>query len=230
MKRGKKMKKLSKTLLAVAAVSAVSMAMAASAMAMTAEYDPESGNVTLSDVNATGVSQTLLVVKGENISVTTDNANDVVEQIDQKDDSNVFATVPVGELTDGTYEVRIGGTNGTIQTATFKVGEQPGGETFTIMIGDANGNGSLLINDAAAIATKIASNETAQNANVGKVYKYVSGLETAPESGTIMVGDANGNGSLLINDAAAIATKIASNETAQNANVGVEVEVSEIAE
>lgn len=221
------MKKLSKTLLAVAAVSAVSMAMAASAMAMTAEYDPESGNVTLSDVNATGASQTLLVVNGEGTSVTTDNANDVVEQIDQKDDSTVFATVPVGELTDGTYEVRIGGTDGTIQTATFKVGEQPGGETKTIMIGDADLSGRILMNDATYIATKSLYQDTDENANIGKVYTYVSGLDEAPADGKIMIGDSDLSGRILMNDATYVATKSLYQDTEENQYVGTSVVVTE---
>lgn len=230
------MKKLSKTLLAIAAVSAASMAMTASAMAMTADY--ANGVVTLSGIEDTGASQTLLIVPEGTETATEEN----IYQIDQKDAvdgvngsfNGKEIKLDVSKLTEGaTYEVRIGGTTaGTIQSDTFTVpgGEGPGDETITVMIGDANRNGGLLINDASAIATKLASNDTAQNAEVGKTYTYVSGLETAPESGTIMIGDANCNGGLLINDASAIATKLASNDTAQNANVGVNVEVREIAE
>lgn len=243
------MKKLSKTLLAVAAVSAVSAAMAASAMAMDARYvDPETdpegvGYVELTNVEANGKFQTLLIYKsedGEGTFNTVDYTTDDIEGINQEDgdDANpgsVQGNIPVGDLAEGTYQVRVAGSEGTMQFASFEVtsggGEDPDpGETITIVIGDATGDKRVAINDAAAIAAKLAPEETANNVNVRKEYNYVSGLDTAPSSGRIMVGDATLDGRVAINDAAAIATFLAPEETANNANVRKEVTVTEISE
>ncbi len=157
MKRGKTMKKFTKTFMAVAAVTAVSAAMSVSAMAMSAKY--EDGTVTLTDVNSTGTSQTLLVLSKDD-TVTSENV-DIVKQIDQKDDSTSFASVPVGTLADGTYYVRIGGTDGSLQRATFVVGDvQPGGETKKIIVGDANLDNSINAADALFVARKAGSADT----------------------------------------------------------------------
>ncbi len=181
MKRGKKMKKLSKTLLSVAAVTAVSAAMAASAMAMTATYDAETGMVTLSEVASTGDSQTLLVVGGNSVGATV--ATEDIKQIDQDDTGKSFATVPVGQLDDGTYEVRIGG-DGQIQRATFKVGDvQPGGETKTIIIGDINVDNGVSSADGVLLARSLAK-FTENVGEAGTVYTTADGT-------SITVGDIN---------------------------------------
>ena len=167
MKRGKTMKKFTKTFMAVAAVTAVSAAMSVSAMAMSAEYD--NGTVTLKDVKSTGTSQTLLVLSQDD-TVTSENV-DIVKQIDQKDDSTSFASVPVGTLADGTYYVRIGGTDGSLQTATFTVGGvQPGGETKEIVIGDVNDKDGVNGADSTMMARYIAGSPK-EKGNTGNTLK-----------------------------------------------------------
>ncbi len=221
------MKKLSKTLLAIAAVSAASMAMTASAMAMTADY--ADGTVTLSDVTATGASQTLLIVNEAGVTVDSSNASDVVEQIDQKDDGTSFASVPVGTLADGTYEVRIGGTDGSMQKTTFTVGEvDPGDQTKTIMIGDANLDEFIDIGDASSIAQQTVGNiTTGDNDSVGNRHNVVSGIDGTD---TVIIGDANLDGYVDIGDAGSVAQQTVGNITAgDNDKVGTEVVIESVA-
>lgn len=160
------MKRFSKLILSVAAVSAVSAAMVVSASAaMTATY--ENGVVTLADVTGTGASQTLLVLDEVNLTTVAESN---IKQIDQKDDSTSFTTVTVGELADGTYEVRIGGSTGEIQTATFTVGEDiPPANTTTLIIGDIDETGDVDSDDATAIARGVAGQkgDTYDNATLG---------------------------------------------------------------
>ena len=157
MKRGKTMKKLTKTFIAVAAVSTVSAVMAASAMAMTATY--ADGYVTLSGIEATGTSQTLLILT-EDTNVTSDNANTIVKQIDQKDNDGTFeaVSIPVGTVEDGTtLYIRVSGTNGNLQTAEYTVGGGSEPETITLIVGDADMSGRVAVKDASSIAKKLVS-------------------------------------------------------------------------
>ena len=215
------MKKLSKTLLAIAAVSAASMAMTASAMAMTADY--ADGTVTLSDVTATGASQTLLIVNEAGVTVDSSNASDVVEQIDQKDDGTSFASVPVGTLADGTYEVRIGGTDGSMQKTTFTVGDEVEPGTITIKIGDANMDGRVSGLDASAIAKDLIDIDDADTANVKKEYNVVSGIDAT----TFVIGDATLDGRVSGLDASAVAKDLIDIDDADTANVQTEIQVVE---
>lgn len=219
------MKKLSKTLLAIAAVSAASMAMTASAMAMTADY--ADGTVTLSDVTATGASQTLLIVNEEGVTVDSSNASDVVEQIDQKDDGTSFASVPVGTLADGTYEVRIGGTDGSMQTTTFTVGAvEPG--NITIVVGDVDDDGKATSSDAAKIASaEVGMTAEGYNDAVGAEYTVVSGIDAE----TVKIGDVDLDNNATSTDAAKIASFEVGN-TAQGYNdlVSTEIQVQAKAE
>ncbi len=217
------MKKLSKTLLAVAAVSAVSMAMAASAMAddFTATY--ADGTVTLDGVAASGQSQTILVLKGEGTTVDSSNADDVVKQIDQRDDNDVFKSVVVGQLDDDTYEVRIGGTDGTIQTAIFTVGES-GDETKEIIIGDIDGAFGVDSDDLTALARALVSlkGEEYSNTEVGVTY-------TVSEDGsTVTIGDIDGAFGVDSDDLTALARALVSlqGEEYGNADVGKTVVVN----
>lgn len=221
MKRGKKMKKLSKTLLSVAAVTAVSAAMAASAMAMTATYDPTTGDVTLSEVNKTGDSQTLLVVGGNSVGATV--ATDDIKQIDQDDTGNSFVTVPVGQLDDGTYEVRIGG-DGQIQRATFTVGDVVGPTTDTFKIGDIDLNDQINTADAARVAAKGVGKEVqGYNDNVGTEYTVVSG---GNGSGKYKIGDVDFNETINTADAGRIAAAAVGKVVeSYNEYVGTEITV-----
>lgn len=218
MKRGKTMKKLTKTFMAVAAVSAVSAVMAASAMAMTATYDDAKGEVTLKDVNSTGTSQTLLILS-EDTTVTSENV-DIVKQIDQKDDSTSFATVPVGSLADGTYYVRIGG-DGEIQTATFTVGDvDPGDETTDITIGDVNGEDGINGADSTMMARYIAGSPK-EKGNTGNVV-------TTADGATYTIGDVNDKDGVNGADSTMVARYIAGSPK-EKGNTGntLKIKVSE---
>ena len=108
------MKKVTKLFLSVAAIGALAAGLATSAMAMTATYD--AGTVTIVAEEGDKVAsaeKTLLILNNDATTVTE---SDIV-QIDQSED---IASVPVGELADGTYYVRVGG-DGNIDTATFTV-------------------------------------------------------------------------------------------------------------
>ncbi len=181
------MKKLSKTIFSIAAVTAVSAVMAASAMAMSASY--ADGVVTLTDVDATGDSQTLLVLS-ENADTVTEG---IIKQIDQKDDGTKFGAVTVGDLVDGTYYVRVGGTDGTLQTAEFTVGTQGGEdpvvETIDIYIGDANLDNAIDSLDVGNVL-RYTNKETTRVGRSGEKYKY------AADETIFYVGDANVDGAI----------------------------------
>jgi hypothetical protein len=170
------MKRFTKTLLSVAAVSAVSAAMAVSAMAMTATYDPATGKVTLSGIEDTGASQTLLILDKD---ATTVAEGDIV-QIDQKDDGTAFAEVPVGTLTGATYYVRVSGTNGNLQKTTFSATSV---QTKEILIGNTNTDTVVDGSDAGQVA-RFASGGS-KTGNAGKEETLADG------SGTILIGNTN---------------------------------------
>ena len=215
MKRGKTMKKLTKTFLSVAAVSALTAAMAASASAMTAAYVPGAdgavNTVTLTDVANSGASQTMIILNQDAQVVEST----MVEAIDQKDDSTVFTSVPVNALDDGTYYVRIGGTDGSMQRATFTVGQVA--ETETITIGDVNGNTTIESADGTALARYNAKFENGIG-NVGVV------RTKSDNSGTVLIGDVNGNTTIESADGTALARYNAKFENGIG-NVGQTVEV-----
>lgn len=178
------MKKLSKTLLSIAAVSAVSAALAASAMAadLTADYTAgeTNGSVAIGEIGAHGDQITMLIVKGETGTEATE-ANIVA--IDQTGDATTLATVPVKKLEDGTYEVRIGGTEGEIQKVTFTVGDTPI-EGTDIVIGDVNFQDGVNGTDGVMIARYIAKS-TKNSGYTGEEY-----TKTADNS-TVVIGDVN---------------------------------------
>lgn len=177
------MKRFSKIILSVAAASTVAAAMTVSASAMTASY--ADGKVTLSGVNGTGDSQTLLVLDGENL---TSIAETNIKQIDQKDDGSSFAEVPVGTLDNGTYEVRIGGSDGTLQTATFTVG---GTEVKTkdVIVGDVNLDGQIKGGDLTNLKRGIAEQTTGTGS-------FNVTFDKADGTGKLIVGDINLDGQI----------------------------------
>ena len=225
------MKKLSKTLLAIAAVSAASMAMTASAMAMTADY--ANGVVTLSGIEDTGASQTLLIVPEGTETATEEN----IYQIDQKDAvdgvngsfNGKEIKLDVSKLTEGaTYEVRIGGTTaGTIQSTTFTVGAvEPG--NITIVIGDVDDDKKATSSDAAKIASaEVGMTAEGYNDAVGAEYTVVSGIDAE----TVKIGDVDLDNNATSTDAAKIASFEVGN-VAQGYNdlVSTEIQVQAKAE
>lgn len=147
------MKNFKKLLLAGAAITAMSAALATSAMAaddFTATY--ADGTVTLSGVPAEVTSQdqvTMVVINGmDDVNPTEEN----LKQIGQKDGAaDVFATIPVGELADGTYTVKLGGTAGKIYMDTFTVGDvDPEG-----MLGDVDGENGIETTDASLVVNHV---------------------------------------------------------------------------
>ena len=185
------MKRFSKIALSVASVSAVAMAMAISASAMTASY--ADGVVTLSDVNSTGTSQTLLVLDTVDLETV---AAENIKQIDQKDDGTSFVTVPVGELSNGIYEVRIGG-DGTIQKATFEVGSAVVGEE--VQMGDVN------------------LDTTVNGSDINPVIQHVVGNATL-EGKSFFVADVNSDTTVNGSDINPIIQHIVGNSTLPKAN------------
>ena len=218
------MKKLSKAILSVAAVSAVSAVMAASAMAMTASY--ADGKVTLSDVTATGDSQTLLVLSGANDAIDTVTET-IIKQIDQDDTGVSFSEVTVGALDEGTYTVRVGGSNGTMQVAEFTIGggSDDGGDdvkTKDIIVGDINLNGEIANNDLTFLARKCAGS-TSKTGNAGEEYTV------AADSSKLIIGDINLNGEIANNDLTFLARKCAGS-TSKTGNAGETIAVVATAE
>ena len=205
------MKGLSKIIFSVAAASTVAAAMAVSASAMTASY--ADGTVTLADVTATGASQTLLVLDGVDLQTIAETN---IKQIDQKDDGESFASVPVGTLPNGTYEVRIGGSDGTMQTATFTVG---GGsvETETILIGDVNLADGIDILDVGNLL-KYANGATKRVGHAGEERTRADNNET------ILIGDVNLADGIDILDVGNL-LKYVNGATKRVGHAGEEVEV-----
>lgn len=215
------MKKLSKTLLAIAAVSAASMAMTASAMAMDASY--ADGVVNVDNISEKGASQTLLVVPKGTETVTEED----IYQIDQKDGTVEVPATFVGEnimldvskLTPGaTYEVRIGGTNGTIDVAEFTVpGGDPGDQTITIMIGDVDESNAINSLDVAFVA-RYAGDATENIGNVGQT------MAVSGEDRTITIGDVDDSSAINSLDVTFIA-RFAGDATENIGQVGQTVTV-----
>ena len=202
-KRGKTMKKFTKIMLSVAAVTAVSTAMAISAMAedtVTGTYDNATGIVTLDGVVSSGAQQTLLVLNNDATTVTETD----IAQIDQDESISQFV-LPAGLADDGdpevTYYIRIGGSEGGIQTGTLVLnasGDEPGGNTVTMTIGDVNGDSEVGAGDALFIARYNATFTTSIG-NVGKKYTK------ADNSGDYTIGDVNGDNEVGAGDALFVA-------------------------
>jgi len=175
------MKKFTKFMLSVAAVTAVSATMAVAAMAadtVTGTYDPATGNVALDGVVSSGDQQTLLVLTEDADTVT----EAIIAQIDQ--DASISSFVLPASLTEGTYYIRIGGTDGTIQKGTLTISGGGDVQSVTIIVGDAN------------------LDNTIDSSDVGYVLRYSNNLRTkigkagetktkVDDSSTIIVGDAN---------------------------------------
>jgi len=171
-------------MLSVAAVTAVSTAMAISAMAadtVTGEYAADTGVVTLNGVVGSGDQQTLLVLTEDAPTVT----EGIIAQIDQ--DASISQFVLPANLTEGTYYIRIGGTDGTIQTGTLTIG---GGdvETVTIIVGDVDAGGDIGGRDGVFLARYLADFTT----NIGD-----AGVEKeTPGGAKIIVGDVDAGGDI----------------------------------
>lgn len=181
-KRGKTMKKFTKIMLSVAAVTAVSTAMAISAMAaVEGTYDAETGKVTLTGVESSGDQQTLLVLSEDAETVT----EGIIRQIDQ--DTAISEFILEKGITSGTYYVRIGGTDGTLQKYTLVIGgEQPGGETETIVIGDTSGDDIVNATDVGHLSRY----SVGFDSRIGSAGKE----RVKADSSKVVIGDTSGDG------------------------------------
>ena len=156
------MKKLSKIILSAAAASIVTAAMAVTAMAadsITGTYDNETGVVTMEDVIGSGASQTLLVLNNDAEDINSAS----IAYINQIDNSGTFSTFtlaaglkPTAASESVTYYIKVGGTNGTVQTGTLTIaGDAPA--TVKIVLGDVNKDNKPNIQDITAIRKYMAN-------------------------------------------------------------------------
>jgi hypothetical protein len=143
-------------------------------------------------------------------------AADDITQIDQNDTGVSFSSVTVGTLADGTYEVRIGG-DGTVQTATFTVGEAetPSDEYVTVIFGDADNEDGLDSGDI----TKVARGVAGSTANKGLV-----GKNCVIDGQTVIFGDADNEDGLDSGDITKVARGVAGS-TANKGYVGQDCQV-----
>lgn len=143
--------RLKRMLFVSAAVAAMTGIMATGALAaedMTATWNAETQSVEITGCTDKGDANTILVLAtADDGSVLTEVTESDIKQINEQSDA--YTTVKVGELPAGTYEVRVGG-DGTIQSTTFTVGsvDNPYYDDGTVLLGDANGNGQIVADDA----------------------------------------------------------------------------------
>ena len=209
------MKKFTKIMLSVAAVAAVSTAMAISAMAegdtVTGTYAPETGVVTLDGVVSSGDQQTLLVLT-ENAATVTEG---IIAQIDQ--DAAISQFVLPASIESGTYYIRIGGTDGTIQHGTLTIGGQGGEvETVTIIVGDANLDSNINASDVGYVL-RYANKFTSRIGNAGEEKEKVDGTK-------VIVGDANLDSNINASDVGYV-LRYANKFTSRIGNAGETIEV-----
>ncbi|HIT85452.1 MAG TPA: dockerin type I repeat-containing protein [Candidatus Ornithomonoglobus intestinigallinarum] len=139
--------KLKKLLIASAVVAAVAGAMSTAAFAE-GDFDVtyEDGTVTLGAYTEIATDNTMVIVDtAEDGSRLSEINEENIHQINQQ--AGAYTVIPVGELEDGTYEVRIGG-DGNLYSATFTVG---GGGESTRLLGDVTGDGEINTLDSGEI-------------------------------------------------------------------------------
>lgn len=141
---------LKKLFAATAFAAALTTAFAVNAFAdttMVATYN--NGTVTLTDAPTLNPATLLVLNTNEGVALTNVTASDI-KQIDEVDEEYTYSSVVVGELADGTYEVRIGG-DGTITSAFFTVGS----EAADRLVGDVNGSELVDIMDLGMLSLYI---------------------------------------------------------------------------
>ncbi len=146
------MMKLKKILLASAIVASLAGIMATSSFAaeakMTATWDAASKSVIIENCPTAAARKTLLVLTtNTDGSLLTTVAEENIKQIDEQADA--YTKVPIGDVADGTYEVRVGG-DGTIASALFTVGKKS-----TRLLGDVDGSTVINIGDTTPIINHI---------------------------------------------------------------------------
>ncbi len=169
------MKKFSKAIIALAAAGSLSAAMAVCASAaneLTAVYDASEGTVAITGFTVQD-QNTMVVLSGDDTTITADTIKAIDQQAGAED---VYSAVVVGTLADGTYTVKVGGTDGTIETGTFTVGGT------SVLLGDADDNGAVEVTDATIIVDVVLDKNTCETYNAKNA--------DADQNGTIEVSDA----------------------------------------
>ena len=150
------MKKLTKLIFSCAAVAAVTAALGTAALAETVDvtgdftgtYDTETGALVL-NYESTDADQTILVLNKDGDNVAEDDIVHVDQQNKEEKGDIAGATLATAKVTDAistTYTIKIGGTNGDIKKATFKL---PGGaEGVQVLMGDVDDEEGVDISDA----------------------------------------------------------------------------------
>ena len=105
-----------------------------------------------------------------------------IKQIDES--TTAFTTVPVGELGEGTYEVRIGG-DGSVRWGTFTVVAAGSEDSRTLQLGDCDGKEGITSNDSVA------------------VLKHAAGIEYLTGD-NLITGDCDGKEGITSNDSVAV--------------------------
>ena len=171
------MKKLTKLIFSCAAVAALAAAMGTAAMAaneLTVTY--ADGSITVAGDSSEADQHTIVVLDKDSANV----AEEDIKQIDQVEGK--IETLKVGDLTDGTYYVRIGGSTGRFYTGKFTVGTVV---TSDRILGDVNGDEKINVNDGAQIVNHA--------------------LKTITLTGDdLQAADANDDGKVNVNDGAQI--------------------------
>ena len=219
------MKKLTKIMLSVAAATVMTAAMAVTAMAadtFTGTYDNDTGVVTMDNVIGSGASQTILVYNSAAETIT--NADIAyINQIDnQTGPDGHFSTFtlapglkPNVPNTSVTYNIKIGGSDRSVQTGTLTIASDAPA-TVTIIIGDVDGNNVVNGTDVARIGRYLTKKAT----NTGSTGQ----IKTKPDGNTVIIGDADGKNVVNGTDVARIGRYLTKKAT-NTGSTGQEVEV-----
>jgi hypothetical protein len=206
------MKKLTKIMLSLAAAATVTAAMAVTAMAVdtiTGTYDNTTGQVTMDGVIGSGKSQTILVL----------DSNEDIAYINQIDNNGQFSTFMLAaglqSTTPVTYNIKIGGTDKSLQTGTLTIAADAPA-TVTIIIGDADGNGKINMTDVNRIGRYVTKKTTGTG---------LTGQEKTKTDGTkYIIGDADGNSKINMTDVNRVGRYV-TKKTTGTGNTGQEVVV-----
>ena len=193
------MKKLSKIILSVAAATVVTAAMAVTAMAedtITGTYDNDTGVVEMEGVVGSGKSQTLLVLNNN----VAEGEEPGIAYINQIDNSGTFSkfTLAAGlkPATAGesvTYNIKVGGTNGTVQTGTLTIeAATPTVTTVKIVIGDVTGDKDITMQDITFIGRYL----DGKGRNSGSAGQ----TKTKLDASTVIIGDVTGDDDITMQD------------------------------
>jgi hypothetical protein len=113
-----------------------------------------------------------------------------------------------------TYNIKIGGTDKSLQTGTLTISGSPA--TVTIVIGDVDGNNAVNMTDIARIG-RFLTNKTTNTGSTGQI-------KNKPDGSTVTIGDVDANNAVNMTDIARIG-RFLTNKTTNTGNTGQEVDV-----